>query len=209
VTPATTQNHNTRERILEVAYAVFAEHGYAGTSVRRICARAEVNAAAMHYHWGSKERLWQAVIERTSARLMASMGGAIDPGLPPGRMVEAVIGALFDALAADPRPARLLLWTTLQADSLDYEATATAFDPLVEVGMSTVAGLEAAGVIADVDHEVVIPLLHAQIIYAFVDRRGHRRFYGRDLSDAEHAARFKREFLRSVRLLLGLPGEPS
>lgn len=40
------------------------EHGYEGTSLRQITSAAEVNLAAVNYHFGSKEELFQAVLTR-------------------------------------------------------------------------------------------------------------------------------------------------
>jgi AcrR family transcriptional regulator len=58
-------NH-TKERILDTAERLFAEHGYAATSLRGIIAEAGVNLAAVHYHFHSKEALLEAVILRRS-----------------------------------------------------------------------------------------------------------------------------------------------
>jgi AcrR family transcriptional regulator len=54
----------TRERILDAAEALFAEHGFANTSLRAITAKAGVNLAAVNYHFGSKEALIQQVFAR-------------------------------------------------------------------------------------------------------------------------------------------------
>lgn len=55
----------TRERILDAAERLFAEHGFAGTSHRQITAAAGVNLAAVNYHFGSKEELFlEAVLRR-------------------------------------------------------------------------------------------------------------------------------------------------
>jgi AcrR family transcriptional regulator len=56
----------TKERILDTAERLFSEHGYAATSLRSIIAEAEVNLAAVHYHFHSKEALLEAVILRRS-----------------------------------------------------------------------------------------------------------------------------------------------
>jgi AcrR family transcriptional regulator len=56
-------NH-TKERILDTAERLFAQHGYAATSLRSIIAEAGVNLAAVHYHFHSKEALLEAVILR-------------------------------------------------------------------------------------------------------------------------------------------------
>ena len=55
---------DTRDTILDVAEELFAEHGFDKTSLREITGRADVNLAAVHYHFGSKEALISAVLER-------------------------------------------------------------------------------------------------------------------------------------------------
>lgn len=54
----------TVERILDAAEQLFAERGFAETSLRLITTRAGVNLAAVNYHFGSKEALIQAVFVR-------------------------------------------------------------------------------------------------------------------------------------------------
>jgi len=54
----------TVERILDAAEALFAERGFAETSLRTITSTAGVNLAAVNYHFGSKKALIQAVFER-------------------------------------------------------------------------------------------------------------------------------------------------
>jgi AcrR family transcriptional regulator len=55
---------DTRERLLAAAEQHFAEHGYDGASLREITAQARANLAAVHYHFGSKEDLFLAVLSR-------------------------------------------------------------------------------------------------------------------------------------------------
>jgi AcrR family transcriptional regulator len=52
----------THRRLLETAATVFAEYGFASTTVRMICGRAKVNVAAVNYHFGSKEALYREVL---------------------------------------------------------------------------------------------------------------------------------------------------
>src|SRR6186713_1424983 len=54
----------TKGRILDAAEALFMEHGFEATSLRLITAAAAVNLAAVNYHFGSKEELFQAVLTR-------------------------------------------------------------------------------------------------------------------------------------------------
>lgn len=59
----------TRRRILKAASRVFADQGYERASIRDIVARADVNQAAINYHFGSKEGLYRAVLEQALAAL--------------------------------------------------------------------------------------------------------------------------------------------
>jgi len=60
----TTVRHATKKKILDVAERLFADHGFASTSLRQITAQAGVNLAAVNYHFHSKEALLSAVLER-------------------------------------------------------------------------------------------------------------------------------------------------
>jgi len=55
---------DTKQRILNAAELLFARDGYHVTSLRSITAEAEVNLAAVNYHFGSKESLLESIIER-------------------------------------------------------------------------------------------------------------------------------------------------
>ncbi len=57
---------DTKTRILDAAERLFAERGYASTSLRNITTAAGVNLAAIHYHFGSKDVLLENVITRRS-----------------------------------------------------------------------------------------------------------------------------------------------
>jgi len=54
----------TKQRILDTAERLFGQYGYAAISLRQIIAEAEVNLAAIHYHFGSKEDLLDEVVLR-------------------------------------------------------------------------------------------------------------------------------------------------
>ncbi|UCE78407.1 MAG: TetR/AcrR family transcriptional regulator [Nitrospiraceae bacterium] len=59
-----TQQVDTKQRILDAAEHLFAHEGFKGTSLRDVTGRAGVNLAAVNYHFGSKEALLRAVMER-------------------------------------------------------------------------------------------------------------------------------------------------
>lgn len=55
---------STKDRILAAAEELFAQNGFAGTSLRQVTSRADVNIAAVNYHFGSKENLVNEVFRR-------------------------------------------------------------------------------------------------------------------------------------------------
>ena len=57
-------SQDTKSRILDVAEHLFMEHGFEATSLRQLTSSAGVNLAAVNYHFGSKEELFQAVLTR-------------------------------------------------------------------------------------------------------------------------------------------------
>lgn len=52
----------SRERVLKTAAQVFAEKGYAGTTMRTVAERASLQAGSLYYHYRSKEELIEAVL---------------------------------------------------------------------------------------------------------------------------------------------------
>ncbi|MDP1668163.1 TetR/AcrR family transcriptional regulator [Phaeovulum sp.] len=57
------------ESLLDAAEAQFSENGFHGTTTRGIAAAAGVNAALLHYYFGSKEQLFATVVERRAAEI--------------------------------------------------------------------------------------------------------------------------------------------
>jgi len=55
---------STKDKILDAAEIFFADKGFNGTSLREITSQAEVNLAAVNYHFGSKKELIKAVMSR-------------------------------------------------------------------------------------------------------------------------------------------------
>ena len=58
---------SVRERILEVAERLFAEHGMSGVGLRAISAEAKVNLASIAYYFGSKDGLLEALFAQRAA----------------------------------------------------------------------------------------------------------------------------------------------
>ena len=60
----TTQDLRTRDRLLQVAAEMFADRGFKKVTIREISAAAQANVAAVNYHFGDKDALYRAVVQR-------------------------------------------------------------------------------------------------------------------------------------------------
>ena len=90
--------NNTRERLLQAALEVFAEHGYRAATIREICGRAEANVAAVHYHFGDKRSLYEAIYGRLFETLRARRTAFLPPDAPPEQRLRVHIQALLEEL---------------------------------------------------------------------------------------------------------------
>jgi AcrR family transcriptional regulator len=102
---AISTHFSTKDRILGAAEELFAQFGFSGTSLRQVTSRADVNIAAVNYHFGSKENLVNEVFRRRmdemSAQRLARLRAAVEQH--PGEL-EAVLAAFVEpalALAQD------------------------------------------------------------------------------------------------------------
>jgi AcrR family transcriptional regulator len=66
-----------RARILNAAEATFADHGYAGTSLRKIVEQAHVTQALVTYYFGSKEALFKEVFLRRGREIALKRQAAL------------------------------------------------------------------------------------------------------------------------------------
>ncbi|MEP9394546.1 TetR/AcrR family transcriptional regulator [Gordonia sp. VNK1] len=81
---------------LAAALAAFAEHGYHGTSVREIAARANLSVPGLYHHYPSKQSLLQGLLERTMTDLLARSAQAIvEAGDEPVDQFDAVVESLL------------------------------------------------------------------------------------------------------------------
>ena len=57
-------SNDKKDHIINVAIELFAEKGFEGSSIRDLAAKADVNVAMVNYYFGSKDKLFEAMIEQ-------------------------------------------------------------------------------------------------------------------------------------------------
>jgi AcrR family transcriptional regulator len=144
---------DTKTRILDAAERLFASGGFSATSLRMIIREAEVNTAAVHYHFGSREGLIDAVLQRRAARIneerlriLSELEAHHGPdNIPPREVVEAFLGPAvrthFDPTSRDFLSPRLMSRAITEANVEIHEIFKKFFG---EVFMRYSAALERA-----------------------------------------------------------------
>ena len=106
----------TRRRLLDAAARIFAERGYAAASIRAIAAAANVNNAAISYHFHGKEELYRAVLH-----MLDDPSDPADPVMPTGNTSarQQLVTIVWSILMREPlsRPdlkRRILAWEMLR-----------------------------------------------------------------------------------------------
>ncbi len=116
-----------REQILDCALEAFAEHGYHGTSIGDVCARAGIGRATLYQYFTDKRDLLVALAERTANKVLSAYERRtpfrIPPGLEPSeddviRFVEARFVGVLGALFEDAATTRLVLGAGRGADGV-------------------------------------------------------------------------------------------
>src|SRR5215471_3852896 len=119
----------TKARLRQAATEEFTAYGMAGARVDRIAARAGANKRLIYVHFGTKEELFDIVVQRQLGVLADAV--PFTPADLPG-----YAGALFDWVAAHPEALRLNAWKQLERP----EAAAVEMD-IYRPKLASLAGL--------------------------------------------------------------------
>jgi len=103
-----------REALLDAAERAILTEGFAGASTRRIAHEAGVPLSLVHYHFGGKEGLLVALVERTRQRNRAAER-ELDPGGGSAARVGAALQAARHSIAGGDASIRLIVEMTVAA----------------------------------------------------------------------------------------------
>ena len=127
---------DTKEKILDAAEKLFGANGYSATSMRRIITLAQVNLAAIHYHFGSKEDLLDQVIMRKAQplnehrlKLLDRFEAEAAPDPPP---VEKIMEAfILPAVLIEKSPEFIKLMGRVHVEGLMQGIALRNFQPII------------------------------------------------------------------------------
>ena len=161
----------TREKILIAAVSAFSEHGFSGATFRGIGEAAGVNFQSIRHHFGSKEKLWAAVVERLCGEAQELGLGHEQElvALPLQDQLRAQIRWLVTYLIEHPELNRILLREAMK----DSERYRQVYPIAIERFQSLTAGflgrLQAASVVRnDIPLNDLVFIFTGALVYRFI-----------------------------------------
>lgn len=197
-----------REALLGWAAEVFAARGFRDATIREICQRAGANVAAIHYHFGDKERLYAEVLSSTSREAARAQDRQASPSAatPEQRLAEYIRSFLARVLAAGRESihGRLMTREMVEPTAALDRVVDEFIRPQAEALRGLIAEIVGPGVSREDLGLLVMSVVSQIVFYKHCDpviRRLHRA-EGRDLPDLEtlatHITRFTLAALRQL-----------
>jgi AcrR family transcriptional regulator len=204
---------SSREKILDVAEALFARSGYAGVGLREVAERVGLGKSSLFHHFPTKMSLDVEVLERVLASIEGRVADALGPARPPTEKLEAWTDALVDALAEHPTWARLLLRGLFEDDTFPAQPTPET-ERLERRLQSLVQGFQRlvregveSGDFRRVSEADAVQTMIGATVYHFASGEFGEGVIGGPLFSAEAVARRKREVKAFLRGGLSRPAK--
>lgn len=106
----------SRQQIQEAAFELFAQKGYANTSISAIARKAEVSKGLIYHYFDSKEAILEAIFHYWVGETKSMLDFPED--WPAIKKLEQLIQKLFGFIQGKPESSRLLLALALQPDAV-------------------------------------------------------------------------------------------
>ncbi len=118
-----------REQILDVAGDLVAREGLLGLTVAALEKRLDFTRGVITYHFGGKDEIVQALLERAVARIDRSAERAVKASRSGNDRITVVVQALVDGFLSDEAACAILFafWSRLQHDPVAAEINARLY----------------------------------------------------------------------------------
>lgn len=94
--------NDKKEQILAAAEVLFAEKGFSGTTTRMLASKAGVNLGMLTYYFGTKEQIFEALVEKRISGFSSVVQEAILEGKDEFEALDNMIDAYFNYFANRP-----------------------------------------------------------------------------------------------------------
>jgi len=197
------QTISTRQSVLDAAVSEFWEHGYRGASVRDICRRAGASSNAITYHFGSKEKLYQEILDRFAALQLEQAQTALSGELRSQEEFEIRLEMfLMQLLQAYLENRETLLIALREFEQLPPDSDSSAINELIEINhllSNFVQKAKDRGFVReDVDPSIVAGTLLDRLINQARYAHTHKQLFNVTSLDPEYRAYWVRASLGLV-----------
>ncbi len=184
----------TRREILDIATREFADQGFAGARVDEIAARTRTTKRMLYYYFGSKERLFVAVLERAYATIRAAEQTIEVDHLDPAAAIRRLAELTFDHHESHPDFIRLVSIENIHraehiAGHSDLAGQNTPAIELIERILER--GRADGSFTRDVDAVDLHMMISAFCVFRMANRHTFGAIFGRDPLDPELRARYR------------------
>jgi outer membrane protein len=153
-----------RQRLLDVGLKLFANRGYAGTSVQDITDEAKVTKPTLYYYFGNKEGLFQALVDHAMDERLRLMQEAAPQEKPTVEQLAEIITALTDFARRQSDLLRLTFAVVFAAEGeypSGFKKNAKIHDSIQFIGKLIQVGLERGDLNPDFTaHELIQAYFH-------------------------------------------------
>ena len=202
------ESGKTPEAVLRAARQLFARRGYEGTSIRAITALARANLGAVTYHFGTKERLYESVLEDVTQPLLARLREAAPGSSFPLDGIEAVIRAVLEHRHRNPDWPSLMLHE-LALDRRLPDPVRRTMQEVFEILSGLVRrGQKDGSIVAGDPMLLTLSIISQPLYFALVQRRLQDAF-GLDVESTATRERIADHIVYAVRRSLATSGRSS
>jgi AcrR family transcriptional regulator len=196
----------TKSEILEVATREFADRGFAGARVDEIADRTRTTKRMIYYYFGSKERLFVAVLERAYATIRAAEQTIDVEHLDPVAAIRRLAELTFDHHESHPDFIRLVSIENIHraehiAGRDDFAGQNSRVIELIEAILAR--GRHAGSFTSDIDAVDLHMMISAFCVFRVANRHTFGTIFDRDLTDPVLRDRYRQMLGDMVVMYLG------
>jgi TetR/AcrR family transcriptional regulator len=177
-----------REAILRAAREEFSARGFAGATTVAIAKRAGVTQPLIHHHFGSKAKLWSAMLAELFGALREALAAA-DTGDERTR-IERLLRTVIEFSAERPELSRLIRLESSSGQASFEVLYRVHLDPLLRFFDETLTRAEKAGIARRLDRGFVYFAMLGASTQIFAEPAAARRGFGLEPFDPKTARRY-------------------
>lgn len=208
----TNDPEGVRRNIVEVATAEFAREGFGGARVDAIANRTRTSKRMIYYYFGSKERLYLAVLEAAYSAIRQQEATLDLEHQPPEQALATLVASTFDYYEAHPEFVRLVMNENIMGGV--HMKRSKAIGKLNVTVIDALKRLLARGEKAGSFRRGIDPIeLHMSIsalgIFNVANRATFSTIFKRDMSSGRALATRRREIVEMILQHVRRSNEPA